>query len=493
MKKGFSIFLAVLMILSFVLTVGAQEGPTLTIWADDTRSQILASLAEDFYAEYGVEVVVNEVASIRENFAVAAPEGEGPDIFIGAHDWLGEVAASGLVAPMELGALSDEFSPAALNACSYDGVLYCMPYAMENLAFFYNPELVDGAPATWDEVVEKGTAFMAAYEGEEAPYAFVLSGATYDAYPLQTAFGGYIFGMNDDGSYNAADLGLKSEGMVAAATFLAEQGAAGNIPTTTDWDTAHVLFETGRTPFLMAGPWALDRIRESGVSYEITNFPAETQAGYPFLGVQGFYVNAFSENVLLAQAFLTEFVAKESTMLELQNAGNRASAMPAVAAQMTDADLAKFGEIGTTAKAMPAIPEMGSIWGAWESGILLALQGDVEPAQSMSDAYDQVMELFAGAMDGMVNVPGSWQAAGAGCDGDWDPACEASALTMDGDVYVGTFEIPAGDYEAKVALNGSWDTNYGMDGVADGDNYAFTSTGTVTFTYDPATNLLTIE
>ena len=184
MKKGFSIFLAVLMILSFVLTVGAQEGPTLTIWADDTRSQILASLAEDFYAEYGVEVVVNEVASIRENFAVAAPEGEGPDIFIGAHDWLGEVAASGLVAPMELGALSDEFSPAALNACSYDGVLYCMPYAMENLAFFYNPELVDGAPATWDEVVEKGTAFMAAYEGEEAPYAFVLSGATYDAYPF---------------------------------------------------------------------------------------------------------------------------------------------------------------------------------------------------------------------------------------------------------------------------------------------------------------------
>jgi hypothetical protein len=96
-------------------------------------------------------------------------------------------------------------------------------------------------------------------------------------------------------------------------------------------------------------------------------------------------------------------------------------------------------------------------------------------------------------MDGMVNVPGSWQVAGAGCDADWSPSCEASALTMDGDVYVGTFDIPAGDYEVKVAMNGSWDLNYGVDGVEGGDNYAFTSTGTVTFTFDPATNLLTIE
>lgn len=490
MKKSISLLLAVLMILGVVMSVGADDGPAITIWADDTRSQILAALAEDFYAEYGVEVVVNEVASIRENFAVAAPEGEGPDIFIGAHDWLGEVAASGLVAPLELGAMADEFAPSALNACSYEGVLYCMPYAVENMAFFYNPELVDGVPATWDELIEVGSAFAASYEGDEDAYAIALSGATYDAYPFLTAFGGYVFGLNEDGSYNAADVGLKSDGMVAAATFLAEQGAAGTIPTTTDWDTAHVLYETERTPFLMAGPWALDRIRESGVAYEISTFPGE---GYPFLGVQGFYVNAFSDNVLLAQAFLTEFVAKEATMLELQSAGNRASAMPAVAAQMEDVDLAKFGEVGVTARAMPAIPEMGSIWGAWESGILLALQGDVEPAQSMSDAYDQVMELFAGALDGMVNVPGSWQAAGAGCDGDWNPACEASALTMDGDIYVGTFEIPAGDYEGKVALNGSWDTNYGVDGVFEGDNYMFTSTGTVTFTFDPATNILTIE
>ena len=53
---------------------------------------------------------------------------------------------------------------------------------------------------------------------------------------------------------------------------------------------------------------------------------------------------------------------------------------------------------------------------------------------------------------------------------------------------------PLGDYEAKVALDGGWTTNYGVDGVLDGDNYAFSmaADGTVTFTYDPETNLLEI-
>jgi len=58
----------------------------------------------------------------------------------------------------------------------------------------------------------------------------------------------------------------------------------------------------------------------------------------------------------------------------------------------------------------------------------------------------------------------------------------------------GPFSLTAGDYEVKVALDGSWTTNYGVDGVPDGDNYTFslTADGDVSFVYDPATNLLEI-
>jgi hypothetical protein len=94
----------------------------------------------------------------------------------------------------------------------------------------------------------------------------------------------------------------------------------------------------------------------------------------------------------------------------------------------------------------------------------------------------------------MVNVPGSYQAA-AGCEGDWDPACEVTALAKGGDgLFTASHDLPAGNYEAKVALDGAWTVNYGVDGVQDGPNFAFSlaADGTVTFSYDPATHILTI-
>jgi glycosidase/fibronectin type 3 domain-containing protein len=94
-------------------------------------------------------------------------------------------------------------------------------------------------------------------------------------------------------------------------------------------------------------------------------------------------------------------------------------------------------------------------------------------------------------------APGSFQSE-LGCPGDWDPGCLRSWLQdPDGDgIY--TFEttaLPAGSYEAKVAINESWDENYGQGGVPNGANIPFTvrSKGAkVLFRYDAATHVLTI-
>ena len=57
-----------------------------------------------------------------------------------------------------------------------------------------------------------------------------------------------------------------------------------------------------------------------------------------------------------------------------------------------------------------------------------------------------------------------------GCLGDWDPTCAATALEpIDGTTrYAKTFDVPAGTYEYKVALNGAWDESYGADGAGGG-------------------------
>lgn len=468
-----------------------EPDATLRIWADDTRSAILAPLADAFLAEYNVAVIIEEVANIRDQFIIAAPAGEGPDITIVPHDQAGQLVASGLLAPIDLGAKAGDFLPVAVGAFTYDDQLYGMPYATENLAFFYNTDLVDSPPETWDELFVMGAELQ---DAGEVDWGFVLSGTTYDAFPLMTSQGAYIFGRDEAGNWLPNDIGVGGEGMIQAGELMREWIDVGFMSTNTDWDTAHSLFETGAVPWLMAGPWALDRIRAAGVPYAISDFPDGPETGAPFLGVQGFVVNALSENQLLAEAFLTEFVATPEIMYELYEAGNRPPAYIPALELVDDEDMAAFGSAGEEAMPMPTLAEMGSVWQAWGDAISLIIQGELSPEEALTNAENQIVELIGGALAGMVNIPGSWQTA-AGCSDNWQPDCEASALQEVDGLYVGTFVIPAGEYEVKVALDGSWAVNYGVDGIADGDNYTFelAEEGEVTFTYDPETNILDID
>lgn len=112
--------------------------------------------------------------------------------------------------------------------------------------------------------------------------------------------------------------------------------------------------------------------------------------------------------------------------------------------------------------------------------------------------YDHKTRWVSDSVNSLVaNVPGDFQDE-IGCPGDWAPDCLRSLLqdpNGDGIYTFITALIPAGDYEAKAALNQTWDENYGVDGVLDGANIPFNvgEEQAVIFTYDPATNLLTIE
>lgn len=461
---------------------------TLRIWADDTKGPILQDLADEVLAAYNVELVVEIKSAIRDDFQVAAPLGEGPDMIVIAHDQAGTLVSNGLLAPVDLGDKLADFAPKSIEACTFDGILYCAPYATENLGFFYNTDLVPTPPTTWAEVVEIGEALKA--EGKTT-YIMSVTGTTYDVYPLYTSLGGYIFGKDDKGNWNPQDLGVDNEGMTAGVQWLADQVAKGNIPADWDWANNHALFETGETPFIMAGPWALSRIRQSGVPYAITNFP---DGGYPFAGTQGFFINVQSENVLLSQAFLTEFVANEDTQLRLYEAGQRPPAYLPALAKVEDKDQKALAEAGANANMMPAIPAMGSVWGSWNDAVVIARDAKQTAEEALADAGVKIRALIANPLTGMVNVPGSYQAQ-AGCPGDWQPECLASQLTKgdDGLFRSGPFNLKAGEYEFKVALDGSWTTNYGSDGAQDGPNYKVTlaADGTIEFVYDPATKLVT--
>ncbi len=88
-----------------------------------------------------------------------------------------------------------------------------------------------------------------------------------------------------------------------------------------------------------------------------------------------------------------------------------------------------------------------------------------------------------------------------GCSGDWMPGCEATYLAYDAnsDIWKGTFNVtPGNDQDKKgsrykVALNGSWDWNYGANASQGGSDIALLveSPIDVTFYYDNKTHLIT--
>ncbi|WP_430648020.1 pullulanase-type alpha-1,6-glucosidase [Agromyces sp. GXS1127] len=109
---------------------------------------------------------------------------------------------------------------------------------------------------------------------------------------------------------------------------------------------------------------------------------------------------------------------------------------------------------------------------------------------SIGNAVNLVVEEQPETEIDLVTIPGSHNSE-MGCAGDWAPGCEAAKLTERADgIYEGTFDIPAGTWEYKVAINGSWDLNYGANGAEGGANVTYTTAGgPVTFYWDPRTKV----
>jgi pullulanase-type alpha-1,6-glucosidase len=92
-------------------------------------------------------------------------------------------------------------------------------------------------------------------------------------------------------------------------------------------------------------------------------------------------------------------------------------------------------------------------------------------------------------------MPGSHNSE-IGCSGDWMPACDEAQLGLDpkDEVWKGTVDMPAGDYEYKAAIDKSWDENYGDKAVPGGANIGLRAPGgPVSFFYDHATNHITTD
>jgi arabinogalactan oligomer/maltooligosaccharide transport system substrate-binding protein len=345
----------------------AQEAPStsLTVWVDAERVDALQGAADAYEEKTGVavEIVGKDTGDIKDDFIQQVPTGEGPDITMGAHDWLGELTTNGVVAPLELGDSAANYMDVAINAATYDGTVYMLPYAVENIAVLRNTALVPDAPATYDDMIQAGKD-----AGLDHPFVVEqgVEGNPYHLYPFQTAFGAPVFGVNDAG-YDATDLQIGNDGGLEFAAWLGEQGAEGNLNTDIDGDIAKQSFLDGDAAFWLTGPWNVGAAIDAGIDVAIDPVPSPTgEVASPFAGVKGFFLSSESDNKVAATDFLVNFLGTEEAQLDLFESGNVLPALSA-AAETASADpiIGGFAAVGEDAVPMPAIPAMGAVWEYW--------------------------------------------------------------------------------------------------------------------------------
>ncbi|GAA2037364.1 extracellular solute-binding protein [Agromyces tropicus] len=345
----------------------AESGGTLTVWVDAERVDALQGAADAYTEATGVEVdlVGKDNATIKDDFIQQVPTGEGPDITMGAHDWLGELSTNGVVAPLELGDSAADYLPVAIDAATYEGTVYMLPYAVENIAVLRNADLVAEPASSFDDMIAKGKA-----AGLDHPFVVEqgAEGNPYHLYPFQTAFGAPVFGTNDEG-YDPTDLQLGNEGGIEFAKWLGSQGknGTGEFNTDIDGDIAKQAFLDGTAAFWLTGPWNVGAAIDGGVNVAIDTVPSPTgEAASPFAGVKGFFVSSESENKVAANDFLVNYIGTEDVQLELFKAGNILPALSAAAeSASSDPIIEGFAAVGQEAVPMPAIPAMGSVWQYW--------------------------------------------------------------------------------------------------------------------------------
>ena len=362
---------------------GGDSGGTLTVWVDAERVDALQGAADAYQEKTGVTVklVGKSVDDMKDDFIQQVPTGKGPDVVMGAHDWLGELSTNGVVAPIELGDSSEDYLPVALQAATYEGTVYMLPYAVENIAVLRNADLVPEPATSFDDMVSKGTFVVE--QGAE--------GNPYHLYPFQTAFGAPVFGTDDSGSYDPTDLQLGSEGGFAFADWLGAQGAAGTLNTDIDGEIAKQQFLDGTAAFWLTGPWNVGAATEAGINVEIDPIPSPTgETASPFAGVKGFFVSAESKNKVAANDFLVNYLGTEDVQLELFKAGNVLPALTAAAdTAASDPIIAGFQSVGADAVPMPAIPAMGAVWQFWGVAEAAIINGE-DPQATWQKLVDDV-------------------------------------------------------------------------------------------------------
>ncbi|MGM0773530.1 maltose/maltodextrin ABC transporter substrate-binding protein MalE [Marinobacter sp.] len=389
---GRSVMAASIVAASFGLSAPAHaeiEEGKLLIWINgDKGYDGLQEVGDWFTEETGIPVEVAHPDSATDKFQQSAATGNGPDIFIWAHDRFGEWAQSGIISEIKpSGSVVDANFDFTWDAVTVEGKMYGYPMAVESIGLIYNKDLVPEPPEAFEDIpaIHKKLA-----EDDKRAILWDYNN-TYFTWPMIAAAGGYIFDQNEDGTYDVKDTGVNNEGAMKGANMLATLVEEEVMPRGADYSAMESGFNKGEVAMMISGPWAWGNLEKSGIDFGVTTLPTvDGEPSKPMVGVMAATLNSASPNKDLAVEFLENYALSVKGLkmvnddVPLGAVANREfmdelSSDPNIAATFENAEL---GE------PMPSVPAMGAFW----SSMGPALQNITSGRQSVEDALNSAAQ-----------------------------------------------------------------------------------------------------
>ncbi|MDR2176464.1 MAG: maltose ABC transporter substrate-binding protein [Treponema sp.] len=373
----------------------------LTVWMDnDDWANAVITAFNQKYPD--VKVSYQNVGNVdtRGKVSLDGPAGIGPDVFLMPHDHIGLAVADGLCEPFDAAAQA-KYTAAMLDAsiktCTSDGKLFAVPISTENIAFFYNKDLLGDTPVptSFEEIV----AFAQKWNNP-AQNKWALRWQVDDSYHnyfFLTAFGMSVFGPNRDDYHNP---GFDSPEAAKGVDFYKSLRAIYNVNVSdADWNGTVAAFQNGEVPFTITGPWAIADAKKNGVNFGITKLP--TIAGRQprcFSGNIIAAVSSYAKNYDAAFAFVDFLASPEGQTIQFEQTGKLTTLKDAtlVGGISEDPYLMGVAEQSPYADPMPIIPEVNQMWDALKNLFTFTWDNSLTTAQAQAKAmetYDTALQL----------------------------------------------------------------------------------------------------
>jgi arabinogalactan oligomer / maltooligosaccharide transport system permease protein len=302
------------------------------------------------------------------------PRGNGPDLFIAAHEKIGTWVNSGLIEPLQSSQQTD-LHPTTLKAISYDGKQYGIPLAFKCLALFVNDDLLEEVPKTTDDLINLSktqTQFLA-YQAT-TPYFHAM---------WMHGFGGGLFDENNKAQLNSNE-------NIASFTFLLELQNKKIIPEEPTSALVSQLFNQKQVPLVINGPWFLGEISED-VNYSVHPLPTISQSGLPskpFLTVEAALLSSQSKQKEGAIQ-LAEYLASTDVAIQRVLEGRQSVAtLSAYESPKVNSDkvISAFKSQLDASIPLPNIPKMSSTWEPMGRALRRITRGALTPKAALDQA-----------------------------------------------------------------------------------------------------------